>query len=235
MELTVAQKNELATRLVEAQQSDDYGSFNDLVRQLRLTQKDLLDNFPAINQAGIDEQISLGAVVPTARPAAVTYTTQQVTKAIQDAIAAGFTVQQAKMGAMTNFGLSENDFNKALDQVDTSNLCLEVNHPLIPIYDVNDPTGEIGVCVLAALNWLEIKDDNEMENVCDIIVRMLDALIDHQEYFVPGAKNFATKRRSLGVGVSNLAALLAKEGLKYWDTKAPNFVARWMEKTSYYF
>ncbi len=44
--------------------------------------------------------------------------------------------------------------------IDTSNLCLEVNHPLIPIYDVNDPTGEIGVCVLAALNWLEIKDDN---------------------------------------------------------------------------
>ena len=117
MELTVAQKNELATRLVEAQQSDDYGSFNDLVRQLRLTQKDLLDNFPAINQAGIDEQISLGAVVPTTAPPAVTYTTQQVTKAIQDAIAAGFTVQQAKMGAMTNFGLSENDFNKALDQV----------------------------------------------------------------------------------------------------------------------
>jgi len=117
MELTVAQKNELATRLVEAQQSDDYGSFNDLVRQLRLTQKDLLDNFPAINQAGINEQISLGAVVPTTRPAAVTYTTQQVTKAIQDAISAGFTVQQAKMGAMTNFGLSENDFNKALDQV----------------------------------------------------------------------------------------------------------------------
>ena len=117
MELTVAQKNELAARLVEAQQSDDYGSFNDLVRQLRLTQKDLLNNFPAINQAGIDEQISLGAVVPTTAPPAVTYTTQQVTKAIQDAISAGFTVQQAKMGAMTNFGLSENDFNKALDQV----------------------------------------------------------------------------------------------------------------------
>jgi len=33
-----------------------------------------------------------------------------------------------------------------LDQVDTSNLCLEVNHPLIPITDVNDKNGEIGVC-----------------------------------------------------------------------------------------
>jgi|688.fasta_scaffold32658_6 ribonucleoside-diphosphate reductase alpha chain len=127
-----------------------------------------------------------------------------------------------------------NEHGSWLDQVDTSNLCLEVNHPLIPIYDVNDPDGEIGVCVLAALNWLEIKDDNEMESVCDIIVRMLDALIDHQEYFVPAAKNFATKRRSLGVGVSNLAALLAKEELKYWDVNAPNFVSKWMEKTSYY-
>ena len=98
----------------------------------------------------------------------------------------------------------------------------------------NDKDGEIGVCILAAVNWLEIKDDHEMESVCEVIVRMLDSLIEHQDYFVPAAENFAKKRRSLGVGVSNLAALLAKEGLKYWDTKAPNFVAKWMEKTSYY-
>jgi ribonucleoside-diphosphate reductase alpha chain len=121
-----------------------------------------------------------------------------------------------------------------LDQVDTSNLCLEVNHPLIPIEDVNDPNGEIGVCILAAVNWLEIKDDDEMKSVCDVIVRMLDSLIEHQNYFVPAAENFAKKRRSLGVGVSNLAALLAREGLKYWDKDAPNFVAKWMEKMSYY-
>ena len=127
-----------------------------------------------------------------------------------------------------------NEHGSWLDQVDTSNLCLEVNHPLTPIYDVNDKNGEIGVCILAALNWLEIKDDEEMESVCDIIVRMLDSLIEHQNYFVPAAENFAKKRRSLGVGVSNLAALLAKNELKYWDPKAPNLVAQWMEKTSYY-
>jgi hypothetical protein len=38
--------------------------------------------------------------------------------------------------------------------------CVEINHPLSPIYDVNDPNGEIGVCILAAVNWLEIKDDS---------------------------------------------------------------------------
>jgi len=120
------------------------------------------------------------------------------------------------------------------DQVDTSNLCLEVNHPLIAIEDVNDPNGEIGVCILAAVNWLEITSDDEMKSVCDVIVRMLDSLIDHQNYFVPAAENFAKKRRSLGVGVTNLAAILAKEDVKYWDPAAPNIVARWMEKMSYY-
>lgn len=121
MALTTAQKNELATRLIEAQQTNNYGSFNDLVRQLRLTQADFLENFPAINQAGIDEQIGRGAVVPTTAPPAVTYTTPQVTNAIRDALNAGFTVQQARQGAMTNFGLSSADFDKALQQVQSTN------------------------------------------------------------------------------------------------------------------
>ena len=127
-----------------------------------------------------------------------------------------------------------NEHGSWLDQVDTSNLCLEVNHPLIPINDVNDPNGEIGVCILAAVNWLEITSDDEMKSVCDVIVRMLDSLIEHQNYFVPAAENFAKKRRSLGVGVTNLAAMFAREGVKYWDKEAPNIAARWMEKMSYY-
>lgn len=127
-----------------------------------------------------------------------------------------------------------NEHGAWLEHVDTTNLCVEINHPLSPIYDVNDPDGEIGVCILAAVNWLEIKDDNDLENSCDIIVRMLDSLIDHQKYFVPAAENFAKKRRSLGVGVSNLAALLAKEKVKYEDPKSPNIVSKWMEKTSYF-
>jgi ribonucleoside-diphosphate reductase alpha chain len=63
---------------------------------------------------------------------------------------------------------------------------------------------------------------------------MLDSLIEHQNYFVPAAENFAKKRRSLGVGVTNLAAVLARSGVKYWDNDAPNIAARWMEKMSYY-
>ena len=70
---------------------------------------------------------------------------------------------------------------------------------------------------MAALNLLNVKDDKDLEKSCDIAVRMLDSLIDYQNYFVKAASNFATKRRSLGIGITNLAACLAREGLKYWD------------------
>jgi ribonucleoside-diphosphate reductase alpha chain len=63
---------------------------------------------------------------------------------------------------------------------------------------------------------------------------MLDELIDHQNYFAPAAANFAKKRRSLGIGITNLAAVFAREGVKYWDKKAPNLAARLMESVSYY-
>jgi ribonucleoside-diphosphate reductase alpha chain len=63
---------------------------------------------------------------------------------------------------------------------------------------------------------------------------MLDEVIDYQEYFAPAAKTFATKRRSLGVGVTNLAAFLAKHELFYSDKKAVNLVDEWMEKQQYY-
>lgn len=121
-----------------------------------------------------------------------------------------------------------------LDKVNMANLCQEVTHPVVPLRSLDDPDGEIGVCVLAAVNWLEIQSEAEMSKVCDIIVRMLDELIDYQDYFAPAAKNFATKRRSLGVGVTNLAAFLAKHELFYSDKKAVNLVDEWMEKQQYY-
>jgi len=125
-----------------------------------------------------------------------------------------------------------NSHGSWLEQVDTSNLCLEVNHPLTPIKDLNDPNGEIGVCILSAINLLEIGDD--MESVCNVVVRMLDALIEHQNYFVPAAANFAKNRRSLGVGITNLAAYLANLGVKYYDKAAPNKAAAIMEQVSFY-
>lgn len=127
-----------------------------------------------------------------------------------------------------------NDHSPWNERVVMTNLCVEVTHPTKPLQHIDDPEGEIGICVLSAINLLEIKDDQDLQDTCDIIVRMLDELIDYQEYFTKAAETFTKKRRSLGVGITNLAALLAKNNLKYTDPEAPNFVDAWMEKIQYY-
>lgn len=128
-----------------------------------------------------------------------------------------------------------NEHSSFLERVTMSNLCQEVVFPTKPIQHIDDPNGEIGICVLSAINVLEIKDDDDLKNTCDIIVRMLDELIDYQTYFTKAAENFTKKRRSLGVGITNLAALLAKNNIKYSDTttEGPNFVDALMEKIQY--
>jgi len=127
-----------------------------------------------------------------------------------------------------------NSHSSWCNTVQMSNLCQEITQPVVSPKSLNDSEAEIGICILAAINWFEIASDSEFEKVCDITVRMLDEIIDYQEYFCPAAYNFATKRRSLGIGLTNLAALLAKNNLKYTDKEAPNFVAEWMEKQQYY-
>lgn len=127
-----------------------------------------------------------------------------------------------------------NEHTSWLDKVTMSNLCLEVTHPTIPLKDFNDPDAEIGMCILSAVNLLEIKNWSDLEKVCDLIVRFLEEVIDIQDYFNKAAENFAKKRRSLGIGFTNLAALLAKNGLRYTDKEAPNFVDEWTERFQYY-
>lgn len=112
--------------------------------------------------------------------------------------------------------------------------CLEVSQPTKPLKHINDPDGEIGICILGAINVLEINSDAEMEKVCDITVRLLDEIIDYQDYFCEAARNFATKRRSLGVGITNLAAYFAKHDVSYESKDAPNIADELMEKIQYF-
>jgi len=114
-----------------------------------------------------------------------------------------------------------------------SNLCQEILTPTVPAYYPNDPDAEHGICVLSAVNVvntpLELMDD-----VCETIVMGLDQMIDLQDYFSPGARAFCTKRRSLGVGITNLAALFASEGLNYDSPEAPNRAAQIMESVQFH-
>lgn len=119
-------------------------------------------------------------------------------------------------------------------KVEFSNLCQEINHNIVPFKNLQDLDGEIGICILSAINVLECKTNEELEEVCSIAVRQLDNVIDIQDYFAPQAKNFAVNKRSLGIGLTNLAALLAKNGLKYSDEESILFVDELMEKVQFY-
>ena len=127
-----------------------------------------------------------------------------------------------------------NEHTPWLDKVTMSNLCTEVIHPTIPLADYHDQEAEIGMCILSAINMLEIKDWKDLEKTTDLIVRFLEEIIDVQTYFNKAAENFAKKRRSLGIGITNLAAFLAKNEVQYGSKQALTLVDEYMEHFQYY-
>lgn len=125
-------------------------------------------------------------------------------------------------------------FDPKVAPVKQSNLCLEIALPTKPLKDVNDEEGEIALCTLSAFNLGALSNLDELENLADLIVRALDSLLDYQDYPVPAAYNATMGRRTLGVGVTNLAYYLAKNGVKYSDGSANGLVHRTFEAIQYF-
>ena len=124
-------------------------------------------------------------------------------------------------------------FNPRLAPVYQSNLCLEITIPSKPLDNIASDEGEIGLCTLSAINLGAIDNLDELEGLCSLAVRALDALLDYQNYPVKAAEK-ALKRRSLGIGVINYAYYLAKNGVRYSDGSANNLTHRTFEALQYY-
>jgi ribonucleoside-diphosphate reductase alpha chain len=127
-----------------------------------------------------------------------------------------------------------NEHGSWSDKITMSNLCTEVIHPTIPLNDFNDPEAEIGMCILSAINMLEIKDWKDLQRTCKLAVRFLEEIIDVQSYFNKAAENFAKKRRSIGIGITNLAAFFAKNNVKYGTKASLSLLDEWVEHFQYY-
>lgn len=125
-------------------------------------------------------------------------------------------------------------FNPKLAPVRQSNLCLEIALPTKPMMDINDENGEIALCTLSAFNLGALESLDELENLADLIIRALDALLDYQDYPIKAAYIATMKRRSLGVGVINFAYYLAKNGVRYSDDSALGLTHRTFEAIQYY-
>lgn len=127
-----------------------------------------------------------------------------------------------------------NTHSSFLERVEMANLCQEVIHPTVPMQHLNDPNGLLGICILCAVNPINIRTDEELYNICKISVKMLDHLIDYQDYFCEPAERFASKYRSLGIGITNFAAWLAKKGLKYSSEEAREESHSFFEKFQFF-
>ncbi|WDS60964.1 ribonucleotide reductase A subunit [Synechococcus phage S-BM1] len=125
-----------------------------------------------------------------------------------------------------------NSHSSFKDKVNMSNLCQEITLPTDPIQHI-DKSGEIALCILSAINVGKLKNLDELDELCDLAVRGLDALIDYQEYPVKAAEQSTINRRSLGVGYIGLAHYLAKNGANYDSTKAHDLVHKLTERFQY--
>jgi len=114
-----------------------------------------------------------------------------------------------------------------------TNLCTEITLPTQPFSNASKDEGEIALCTLSAINWGVINRPSEFEEICELAVRGLDALLDYQNYPLPMAESSTMNRRPLGIGVINFAYFLAKRGLKY-NAEALPLIHEYAEAWSYY-
>lgn len=102
------------------------------------------------------------------------------------------------------------------------------------LYAVGDTvSGEIGLCNLGAIVAGRVSED-QYEEIAYLTLKMVDNVISDMDYPFPHLKFTAQARRSAGIGITNLAHDLAKQGLTYTGEKGKAYMHRLAERHSYW-
>ncbi len=136
----------------------------------------------------------------------------------------------ANVDHMNNHGA----FVPEIAPVHQSNLCMEITLPTKPLAFTDDPNGEIALCTLSAFNLGAIRTLDSLKDVAFYAVAALDSLLDYQDYPMDAAEIPAKARRSLGIGVTNFACYLAKNGFNYSGAAGNQLVHETFEAIQYY-
>lgn len=116
--------------------------------------------------------------------------------------------------------------------------CQEIGLPakgynsVIDLYNY-EPSGEIGLCSLGAIAVGNV-EAHEYEDVAYYTVLMIDNVISIMDYPFPNLKLTATSRRSIGVGITDLAHDMAKKGLFYSTLAGKQYIHRLAETHSFF-
>jgi ribonucleoside-diphosphate reductase alpha chain len=125
-----------------------------------------------------------------------------------------------------------NTHSSFFELVRQSNLCQEVTLPTKPFEHEFDESGEIALCILSAIVAGYITLD-EIKPLMYLIVESLDNLIDIQSYLMVQSEKMK-KRRSLGIGINNLAHYFAQNHCAYGSTKSKELLNEFAEMMTYY-
>lgn len=119
--------------------------------------------------------------------------------------------------------------------------CQEIALPTKPFKDVTQlytegsaEDAEIGLCSLGATVIRRIKSDEEYKDVMYYIALMIDNVIDIMDYPFPNLKATAQARRSLGIGVTDLAGYMAEKKLKYSSSEGKKHMHKLAERHMFY-
>ena len=125
-------------------------------------------------------------------------------------------------------------FDANLAPIKQSNLCMEITLPTKPLFSVQDENGEVALCTLSAVNLGALDSLDELKDITEIIIRSLDSLLDYQDYPIKAAELASKNRRTLGIGVTNLAYYLAKNNAKYSDGSGNELIHKTFEALQFY-
>jgi ribonucleoside-diphosphate reductase alpha chain len=100
------------------------------------------------------------------------------------------------------------------------------------LYKAEAGTSEIGLCSLAAV--AANVPDEEYEKIAYYTLLSIDNVIEIMDYPFPQLKTTAQARRSVGVGITNLAYEMATKGLKYTSIEGKRHIHKLAERHSYW-
>lgn len=93
--------------------------------------------------------------------------------------------------------------------------------------------GEIALCFLSCIVAGRVSEE-EYEDVAYYALLAVDNVINLMEYPFPQVENTAKGRRSVGIGITNLAHAMATNKLSYTSVEGKNYMHRLAEMHSYY-
>jgi ribonucleoside-diphosphate reductase alpha chain len=130
--------------------------------------------------------------------------------------------------------IDEVNLNKPYtENIYQSNICVEEVSPTKPVSSERPNDPDIAICVLGNLNQGLIGLE-DIEQYADLLVRLQTHIMLRQNHPMPQSNAYVREYRSIGLGISNHAYWLAKQGLKYGEQEALDKHDEWMEAFQYY-